>query len=144
MREPGSDGETVSEFTVVDQTVPVPHALSAAEVAEANRLPLYTDGEFGGADAVTRIRRHPSFRAYFGDTGEQPNDTALDAMRLTGRSVWNTRWLLVIPAGTLHANREQALQAFIYGLDTDRDGVIDVNPVRDIRIGFKTYSNSGK
>ena len=144
MREPGSDGETVSEFTVVDQTVPVPHALSAAEVAEANRLPLYTDGEFGGADAVTRIRRHPSFRAYFGVTGEQPNDTALDAMRLTGRSVWNTRWLLVIPAGTLHANREQALQAFIYGLDTDRDGVIDVNPVRDIRIGFKTYSNSGK
>ena len=144
MREPGSDGETVSEFTVVDQTVPVPHALSTAEVSEANRLPLYTDGEFGGADAVTRIRRHPSFRAYFGVTGEQPNDTALDAMRLTGRSVWNTRWLLVIPAGTLHANREQALQAFIYGLDTDRDGVIDVNPVRDIRIGFKTYSNSGK
>ncbi len=144
MREPGSDGETVSEFTVVDQTVPVPHALSTAEVSEANRLPLYTDGEFGGADAVTRIRRHPSFRAYFGATGEQPNDAALDALRLTGRSVWNTRWLLVIPAGTLHANREQALQAFIYGLDTDRDGVIDVNPVRDIRIGFKTYSNSGK
>ena len=61
-----------------------------------------------------------------------------------GRSVWNTRWLLVIPAGALNADRDAALKAFICGLDADRDGVIDVLPVRDIRIGFKTYSNSGK
>ena len=144
MREPGSDGETVAAFNVVDQTVPVPYALTAGEIAEANRLPLYTDGEFGGVDAVTRIRRHPSFRAYYGATGAAPSDAQLDATRLVGRSVWNTRWLLVIPAGALNANREQALSAFIRGLDTDRDGVIDVLPVRDIRIGFKTYSNSGK
>lgn len=144
MREPGSDGETVAAFNVVDQTVPVPYALTAGEIAEANRLPLYTDGEFGGVDAVTRIRRHPSFRAYYGATGTAPSDAQLDATRLVGRSVWNTRWLLVIPAGTLNADREQALSAFIRGLDTDRDGVIDVLPVRDIRIGFKTYSNSGK
>ena len=144
MREPGSDGETVTAFNVVDQTVPVPYALTAGEIAEANRLPLYTDGEFGGVDAVTRIRRHPSFRAYYGATGAAPSDAQLDATRLVGRSVWNTRWLLVIPAGALNADREQALRAFIRGLDTDRDGVIDVLPVRDIRIGFKTYSNSGK
>ncbi|MGN0845350.1 MAG: hypothetical protein ACI4QT_09055, partial [Kiritimatiellia bacterium] len=144
MREPGSDGETIAEFTVVDQTIPAPNALTASEIAEANRLPLYTDGDFGGVDAVTRIRRHPSFRAYFGVMGTAPDDAQLDATRLTGRSVWNTRWLLVIPAGTLNADREAALRAFIYGLDTDRDGVIDVKPVRDIRIGFKTYSNSGK
>ncbi|MGN0854862.1 MAG: hypothetical protein ACI4R9_05005 [Kiritimatiellia bacterium] len=144
MREPGSDGETITEFNVVDQTVPVPYALTAGEIAEANRLPLYTDGDFGGVDAVTRIRRHPSFRAYYGATGTEPTDAQLDATRLTGRSVWNTRWLLVIPAGTLNANREQALKSFICGLDADRDGVVDVLPVRDIRIGFKTYSNSGK
>ena len=144
MREPGSDGETVAAFNVVDQTVPVPYALTAGEIAEANRLPLYTDGEFGGVDAVTRIRRHPSFRAYYGATGAAPSDAQLDATRLVGRSVWNTRWLLVIPAGALNADRDAALRAFICGLDADRDGVIDVLPVRDIRIGFKTYSNSGK
>lgn len=144
MRESGSEGETIAAFDVVDQTIPAPYPLTAAEIAEANRLPLYTDGEFGGVDAVTRIRRHPSFRAYYGARGATPTDTALDATRLTGRSVWNTRWLLVIPAGTLNANRAQALRAFIRGLDADRDGVVDVNPVRDIHIGFKTYSNSGK
>ncbi|MGN0877026.1 MAG: hypothetical protein ACI4TC_07150, partial [Kiritimatiellia bacterium] len=79
MREPGSDGETVTAFNVVDQTVPVPYALTAGEIAEANRLPLYTDGEFGGVDAVTRIRRHPSFRAYYGATGAAPSDAQLDA-----------------------------------------------------------------
>ena len=144
MRSPGSDGEEVVSFDVVDQTIPVPHPLTAAEIAEANRLPLYTDGTFGGVDAVTRIRRHPSFRAYYGKSGESPNDSQLDATRLVGRSVWNTRWLLVIPAGTLNANRTEALKTFIEGLDIDRDGVVDVKGVRDIKIGFKTYSHSGK
>lgn len=143
MRTPGSDGEEIAEFDVVDQTIPVPYPVTAAELAEANWLPTYS-GEFGGVDKETRIRRHPSFRAYFGNRGEEPSGAQLDATRLTGRSVWNTRWLLVIPAGTLSSDREAALKAFIYGLDTNRDGIADVNPVSDILIGFKTYSNSGK
>lgn len=144
MRAPGADGEEIVSYNVIDQTVPVPHPLTKAEIEEANRLPLYTDGTFGGVDAVTRIRRHPSFRAYFGPTGSEPSDAELDATRLTGRSVWNTKWMLVIPAGTLNANREEALKAFIEGLDVNRDGIVDVKGVRDIRIGFKTYSHSGK
>ena len=101
-------------------------------------------GETGGVSAESRIRRHPSFRAYFGGRDSEPTDAALDAVRLTGRSVWNTRWILVIPAGTLGADRETALKAFINGLDTDRDGVSDVSGVSDICIGFKTYSTGGK
>jgi len=143
MRVPGSDGTEIASFDVIDQTIPVPYPLTAAEIAEANWLPSYLDGEMGGVDAETRIRRHPSFRAYYGDRGEETDDECLDATRLTGRSVWNTRWLLVIPAGTLNANREQALKSFIYGLDIDHDGEIDVLPVSDIKIGFRTYSNGG-
>jgi len=143
MRVPGSDGE-IATFDVIDQTIPAPYPLTAAEIADANWLPSYLDGALGGVDAETRIRRHPSFRAYFGGREEGPDDACLDATRLTGRSVWNTRWLLVIPAGTLGNNRDAALKAFIYGLDTDRDGILDVKPVSDIKIGFKTYSIGGK
>jgi len=144
MRVPGSDGEEIASFDVVDQVIPAPYPLTAAEIADANWLPSYLDGDLGGVDGETRIRRHPSFRAYYGARGEEADDNGLDATRLTGRSVWNTRWLLVIPAGTLGSDRDAALKAFIYGLDVNRDGILDVQPVSDIKIGFKTYSIGGK
>lgn len=142
MRVPGTGGETAA-FEVIDQAIPVPYPLTAAELAEAGWAPGL-GGEVMGADAETRLRKHPSFRAYYGARGERPGTGALDATRLTGRSVWNTRWLLVIPAGTLNADREGALKAFIHGLDANRDGKLDVLPVSDIQIGFRTYSVSGK
>ena len=144
MRVPGTDGEAVADFTVLDQTVPVPYPVTAAELAEAMWLPSFLQGEYAGVDKATRIRRHPSFRAYYGAEGTKPSDGQLDAVRLTGRSVWNTKWMLVIPAGTLNSNREKALRAFIDGMDVDGDGKLDVKGVSDIRIGFKTYSYGGK
>ena len=50
--------------------------------------------------------------------------------RLVGRSVWNDRWLLVIPASSLNANRAKALETFVNGID-------------DIKIGIKAYSRQG-
>ena len=60
-----------------------------------------------------------------------------------GRSAWNTKWLLIIPAGSLGANRDEALSAFVNGIDSDRDGTLDFKGVKDIKIGLKTYSASG-
>ena len=53
------------------------------------------------------------------------------------------RWLLIIPAGTLNANRDDALQTFIRGKDANRDGITDLSGVTDIRLGLATYSHSG-
>ena len=50
--------------------------------------------------------------------------------RLVGRSVWNDRWLLVIPASSLNANRAAALEKFVNGID-------------DIKIGIRAYSRQG-
>ena len=50
--------------------------------------------------------------------------------RLVGRSVWNDRWILVIPASSLNKNREKALETFVNGID-------------DIKIGIKAYSRQG-
>ena len=141
MRAPGDAGKVVS-WRVVDQTVPTPYAIGSTELDNPDWTPLHT-GATGGNDLGARIRKHPSFRAYPGATGEAPGDDELDATRLIGRSAWNTKWLLVIPAGGLGANREEALAAFIRGWDADRDGALDVLPVRDILLGLRTYSRSG-
>ena len=67
--------------------------------------------------------------------------------RLIGRSAWNTRWVLILPAGQMLGgsaeNRQTALDVFIHGADTDHDGQIDVSPVTDIELGLKTYSHAG-
>ncbi len=56
--------------------------------------------------------------------------------RLVGRSVWNTQWVLIIPAGTLNSDRDDALDRFINGAD-------GTNGVTDIKLHFKTYSYEG-
>jgi RHS repeat-associated protein len=77
---------------------------------------------------------------------------------LIGRSVWNTRWLLIIPAGTLHNDRNEGIQRFINGALLHRrptDGTRDGNGVSrhqvrllpdtlDLKIFFQTraaYAN---
>ncbi len=141
MRAPG-DSDKVISWRVVDQTIPAPYAIGSTELDDPDWTPLYT-GATGGNDLGARIRKHPSFRAYPGVAGTPPSDDELDATRLVGRSAWNTRWLLIIPAGGLGANREEALSAFIRGWDANRDGRLDVLPVRDILLGLRTYSRSG-
>ena len=143
MRVPGLDEGSELAFKVVDQTIAAPYEIGSTELDDETWYPTASDGDLAGADETTRIRRHPSFRAYYDEEGGEPKDDNLDATRLVGRSVWNTRWLLVIPAGGMNADREKALSVFINGSDVDRDGKLDLKPVSDIRIGFRTYSTSG-
>jgi hypothetical protein len=140
MRAPGLADGTVLSYRIVDQVVPLPYTVGSTHLDEPDWTPLY-DGYTGGVDLAARIRKYPSFRAYFGADG--PSADQLDCPRLVGRSAWNTRWLLIIPAGTLNANRDDALQTFINGKDADRDGTVDLSGVSDIRLGLKTYSHSG-
>jgi hypothetical protein len=136
------DSDTVLSWKVVDQTIPAPYAIGATELNDPDWTPLY-DGATGGNDVGARIRRHPSFRAYYGKVGEMPKDSELDCKRLIGRSAWNTRWLLIIPAGSLGNDREAALSTFINGVDSNRDGKPDYKGIHDIKLGLKTYSTSG-
>ena len=136
------DMDTVISWKVVDQTIPAPYAIGATQLDNPDWTPLY-EGETGGNDLGARIRKHPSFRAYYGEKGDGPDDAELDCSRLVGRSAWNTKWLLVIPAGSMGGDREAALAAFIDGVDSNRDGTLDFTGVSDIKIGLKTYSTSG-
>ena len=143
MRVPGGgENGTLLYWNVADQVIPVPYAIGSTELDDPDWQPLYT-GDTGGIDLMAKIRRIPSFRAIV----EGGDDAEPKSTRLIGRSAWNTRWVMIIPAGSLLGgnaeDREKALRIFINGLDTDRDGIADVPGVSDIELGLKTYATSG-
>ncbi|MGB0257529.1 MAG: hypothetical protein ACPGES_02640, partial [Coraliomargarita sp.] len=103
-----SDNELgVRLWNVLDQKIPVPYPVLETNLDDNVWRPLDT---LGGTDA--EIRKFSSFRAYhdsgYFDASEMTFDT-----RLVGRSVWNTRWLLIIPGATLNANSDVGLDTFI-------------------------------
>ncbi len=145
MRIPGGgENGTVLDWNVADQVIPVPYAIGATELDDTDWIPTYT-GYSGGIDAMAKIRRLPSFRALIAD--EDDDDKALASTRLVGRSAWNTKWVMIIPAGQLLGgnaeDRARALSIFVNGEDSNRDGVIDRPGVADIELGLKTYATSG-
>jgi hypothetical protein len=63
---------------------------------------------------------------------------------LIGRSVYNDRWLLIIPGQNLLYDAEEGINRFIDGMETyygsgERTG----EGVTDIKLFFHTYAYSG-
>jgi hypothetical protein len=132
MRSPSGTTRATLAFKVLDQVMPVPYDNSALSgyLGDQDWIATLTSG-----DGAATIRRHSTMAVLGGDE--------VTSKRLIGRSVWNDRWLLVIPASSLSSDRVNALKTFIHGLDTDKDGQVDVPGVSDIEIGIKAYSRSG-
>ena len=141
MRSPGSAGDDLLAYDVVDQVVPLPFPLGSSALDEPDWMAIY-DAFTGYGDPLASLRRYPSLRAYH-DHGSFEDDAMISSTRLVGRSVWNTRWLLIIPAGAFHADRDFALKTLISGADVDGDGTLEQPGIQDIQIGFETYSHSG-
>ena len=57
--------------------------------------------------------------------------------------MWNTQWLLVIPAQSLGSNEANALQQLIAG-SLKPDGSRDGNGIKDIKLLLQTYSYQGQ
>lgn len=121
---PSDDELGVRLWNVLDQKIPVPYPILEANLDNSEWRPLDT---LGGTEA--EIRKFSSFRAYhdsgYFDESEMTFDT-----RLVGRSVWNTRWMLIIPGSTLNADPDAGLDTFIEN-------------VSDIKLFFQTYGYSG-
>ncbi len=114
----------VRMWNVLDQKIPVPYPVKGSNLDNHAWRPLDTLGGTQG-----EMREFSSFRAYhdsgYFDEGEMTFDT-----RLVGRSVWNTRWLLIIPGATLRADADGGLDTF-------------VENISDIKLFFQTYGFSG-
>jgi len=125
MRSPTGETGEIRLWKILDQKLPAPFPIGTVDLESPSWIPMVDTL----SEEYAAIRRYSSFRAYH-DTGElNPAEMTSDS-RLIGRSVWNTRWLLVIPAGTLHSDRQKALDTF-------------VNGVSDIKMFFETYAYSG-
>ncbi len=124
MRAPSlMDSNIVRSWKIEDQAIPLPFDVGGA-FSSSNIL---TGGLSLSEPFV--LRKHQAFRAVSEDTDftDAPQFTN---SRLIGRSVWNSRWKIIIPGHTLHANPINGMKSFEAA-------------VKDILIHFSTYSYSG-
>ncbi|HAV61259.1 MAG TPA: hypothetical protein DCY13_02725, partial [Verrucomicrobiales bacterium] len=96
MRAPTQGSSFIREWRILDQALPVPFPLSPGALNNPNWIPINDTL----SEDFAAIRRFGRFRAFHDSGNFNPAETITDS-RLIGRSVWNTRWLLIIPAGTL-------------------------------------------
>ena len=128
MRSPPlGDVNKLRSWRVKDQALPLPINIGATNYSA---LEVFTpQGTLN--EQLWISRKHQAFRAvdvpnYF--YGTVPAE--FTSSRLVGRSVWNSRWKLVIPAYSLLNNEQVGLDNFI-------------KSVSDIKLFLRTYSSSG-
>ena len=138
MRVPDGVGETTRAWSILDQALPIPYQLSNESWMKSD---WHVSTDVLGGEFFLR-RRYASLRAYH-DSGFAVSEMTPNA-RLIGRSVWNSRWLLIIPGGTLLADADKGLLQFVNGRELAPDsGAYDGEGVKDIKLFFQTYSYSG-
>lgn len=142
LRTPTGGSFATREFNVVDQALPAPFPVGASDFNNPRYIPFNDSLD----NSFTAIRQFPRFRAYHSaGPGNLPllNEMASDT-RVIGRSVWNTRWLLIIPGGTFLNNANEGMDTFIFGKKVPGSTTLrDGNGNQDIKLFFETYSYSG-
>ncbi|HPO12381.1 MAG TPA: Calx-beta domain-containing protein [Candidatus Hydrogenedentes bacterium] len=133
MRSPSDTNGKTRSFVVLDQVLPVPFPIGESDL----EIPTWIPSVDSLAGNLVPIRRYGRFRAYH-DSGEFTESEMQRDSRLIGRSVWNSKWMLIIPASTLNSDREEGLARFIQGRMVN--GVRDGNGVSDIKLFFETYA----
>ena len=129
MTIPNDPDLSIRLWDVVDQNIPIPYPSISASLSNPTFKPL-TDslnGTFGDA------RMFSSFRAFgfnHSTLSSFDQSSLTYNARLIGRSVWNTKWLLIIPGATLNADPNAGLNTFI-------------NSVTDINVVINSYGYSG-
>ena len=124
---PLGDTNTARTWTVQDQALPLPYNLGGTD---------FNSTQFFSANGTLSeqpwiIRKHQAFRPvadatmFYGSVPQEFTNT-----RLIGRSVWNSRWKIVIPAYTLLKDEQTGLNRFAAS-------------VKDIQLFIRTYSHSG-
>lgn len=142
LRTPYSDQSELREWQVVDQKIPVPFDFGqSARYLSEGWIP-FRNGD-GLTDTFEQVRQFSALDA----TTDRPGQTLdtskiVTTSRLVGRSVWNTRWMLIIPGVFLYGdNPAEGIERFIHGRLVN--GKRDENGVTDIKLYFQTYHYSG-
>lgn len=136
MRSPPlGDGNEIRTWSVNDVAIPLPFNIGGSDFS--------TKALWQSSESLTEplfaIRKHHAFRpvsttaafssSIYGGAGNLQLSQFTNN-RLIGRSVWNTKWKLVIPGHRLLADPMEGLDRF-------------TQTVRDIKLHFVTYSYAG-
>ena len=140
----------IREWNLLDQTLPMPNELFDTDLefvySNDNWRP-WQQGVNGGSASLIRRRLLPSVRA----RPEEEDDPDLDrGYGLLGRSVWNTRWVMIIPSSQLLGDASylgEGLDLFINGDGTpENPGVSDIVLLMDAYApigGFRSSAADG-
>ena len=126
---PLGDSNNLRSWNVADVSVPLPFNIGASEFSSKR----YWQSSDSLSEDLFAVRKHQSFRAVATVDSFQQMTHSMDNYtnnRLIGRSVWNTKWKLVIPGRSLLNDPDEGINRF-------------VNSVTDIKLHFTTYSYSG-
>ena len=136
MRSPPlGDTSTVRTWNVDDVAIPLPFNIGASDFSTT---PFYTTAD-SLSEPLFAVRKQQAFRPvsttdafntsiYGADGALEPSQYT--NQRLIGRSVWNSKWKLIIPGKTLLSDPNEGLTRFI-------------NSVKDVHLYFVTYSYAG-
>lgn len=136
MRSPAlGDVNEIRSWNVNDVAIPLPFNIGGSDFSTK---PLWQSSE-SLTEPLFAIRKHQAFRpvsttaafssSIYGGTGSLQLSQYTNN-RLIGRSVWNTKWKLVIPGHKLLADPIEGLDRF-------------TQTVKDVKLHFVTYSYAG-
>ena len=137
MRSPPlGDVSVIRTWSVDDVAIPLPFNIGGSGFSTA---PVWQSGA-SLTEPIFTVRKYQPFRPVssaqvFGTlvvywTGGELERTQYNNTRLLGRSVWNSKWKLVIPGRTLLNDPNDGLDRFIRSVD-------------DVKLYFMTYSYAG-
>ena len=136
MRSPPlGDASEIRTWEVQDVTIPMPFNIGASDFSSKK---LYQTAD-SLSEPLFGVRKHQAFRpvsttsAFSADIyglGGSLQPSQFTNRRLIGRSIWNSRWKLVIPGDSLLQDPKEGLSRFIKN-------------VKDVKLHFVTYSYSG-
>ena len=114
-------------WNVVRQRIPVPFPINTTHLRDYAFNPAVDSLNGSFADLI----RQGDFRAYPTAGGAlSGSDPAYTDTQLFSRSVWNTKWILFIPAASLGSDTRAAMLRFIDTVD-------------DVQLQLTTFSSSG-
>ena len=124
---PLGDKDIFRTWKVQDQAMPLPYNLGGSDFNSTQ----FFDANGTLSSQPWIIRKHQAFRAVANkELFNAAPPLEYSSNRLIGRSAWNTRWKIVIPAVNLLTDEKTALSRF-------------VGSVTDVQLYLRTYSHSG-
>ena len=137
---PRIEDELITPWAVVDQFLPPPPLADIADFSRRAYNPWRSAAQAGG-NYLNALKRQRDSEAQI-ELGQSEAKTRFNN-NLAGRSVWNTRWLLVIPGSQWTSSSEVSeirakLLQFIYGTTGDPSRHVGIT---DIRFIIRAYSH---